>query len=341
MDYLYDRESGLPMLVDDETSAYLHDGGVLATIDGNDDALYLVDDALGSVRGVTDEAGDLDGTADYNVYGEVRASSGVSTLFRFTGEQHDAETGFTYLRARYANAALGRFTSADTVQPNAPGTQGYNLYAYVAGNPTTWVDPSGHSTAPAEVMIFRPLVAIQMMNPAFVPSLYAWCKTQASPWCVIALSGVSLGVAACILYEDCREGAAFDADVINRFGSLAPSDTDWIDWDKLKDAANGWPELVFDPVESIFNSSVDWCIWLYTLCDDQNWEGDCDDCLHYCRAQQGRWPVKRCHPQDWSDTGPSLARTSFSFLMSTTYPLKFSYPQTVRHLSSCRKGGKM
>ncbi|MCB0187996.1 MAG: hypothetical protein KDE31_27200, partial [Caldilineaceae bacterium] len=39
------------------------------------------------------------------------------------------------------------FLSADPVQPNAPGTQGYNLYAYVANNPTTWVDPSGYSVA--------------------------------------------------------------------------------------------------------------------------------------------------------------------------------------------------
>ena len=30
-----------------------------------------------------------------------------------------------------------------------PGTQGYNLYAYVANNPTTWVDPSGYSAEPA------------------------------------------------------------------------------------------------------------------------------------------------------------------------------------------------
>ena len=111
------RQSGLPLLVDDEANAYLHEGGALASIDGSDDPSYLLADGLGSVRGVTDDAGDLVGSADYAVFGEVRASSGVSTLFRFTGEQHDAETGFTYLRARYHNPVLGRFISADSVQP--------------------------------------------------------------------------------------------------------------------------------------------------------------------------------------------------------------------------------
>ncbi|MEZ4614126.1 MAG: RHS repeat-associated core domain-containing protein [Caldilineaceae bacterium] len=41
-----------------------------------------------------------------------------------------------HLRARDLHPSLGRFLSADPVQPNAPGTQGYNRYAYVANNPT-------------------------------------------------------------------------------------------------------------------------------------------------------------------------------------------------------------
>jgi RHS repeat-associated protein len=81
----------------------------------------------------------------------VRAGCGAGSAFGFTGEQFDPETGFTFLRARYLDPRLGRFLSADSVQPNAPGTQGYNPYAYVANNPTTWVDPSGQSILPAIV----------------------------------------------------------------------------------------------------------------------------------------------------------------------------------------------
>ena len=42
-----------------------------------------------------------------------------------------------YLNARTLDPATGQFMAADTVQPNAGGTQGYNLYAYAANNPTT------------------------------------------------------------------------------------------------------------------------------------------------------------------------------------------------------------
>ena len=62
-------------------------------------------------------------------------------MFGFTGEPADA-SGLTYLRARSLDPTTGRFLSADTESPNAPGTGGYNLYAYVANNPATWVDPA-------------------------------------------------------------------------------------------------------------------------------------------------------------------------------------------------------
>jgi RHS repeat-associated protein len=79
----------------------------------------------------------LAGTADYDVFGAVRQSSGRASIFGFTGEQRDATTRLTYLCARHLEPTLGRFTQADTVQPNAPGTQGWSPYAYVAHNAST------------------------------------------------------------------------------------------------------------------------------------------------------------------------------------------------------------
>lgn len=147
--YLWDRESRLPLLVGDGTNWYLHADNLIAEVDNANAAKYHLNDALGSVRGLADGAGALAGNADYDVFGAVRASTGASSKFGFTGEQFDSETGFTYLRARYLNPSLGRFGSADSVQPNAPGTQGYNLFSYAANNPATWVDPSGHSVGAA------------------------------------------------------------------------------------------------------------------------------------------------------------------------------------------------
>ncbi|MBI5948569.1 MAG: RHS repeat protein [Chloroflexi bacterium] len=151
--YLWDRESGLPLLVDDGANSYLHADGVVQSLAAGG-AAQILSDALGSVRGVTDGTGTTTATADYDVFGAIRTSTGTQSAFGFSGEQSDPESGYTYLRARYLDPVLGRMTAPDTVQPNAPGTQGWNLYAYVANNPTTWVDPTGH----AALGEYRPLV---------------------------------------------------------------------------------------------------------------------------------------------------------------------------------------
>jgi RHS repeat-associated protein len=116
-----------------------------AAIDGSGTTSYALDDALGSVRGLTDSSGALTGSTDYDVFGAVRAQTGTSLPLGFTGELNDPTNGFLDLQARDLDPALGRFLSRDSVSPNAPGSQGYNPYAYVANNPTTWVDPSDNN----------------------------------------------------------------------------------------------------------------------------------------------------------------------------------------------------
>ncbi len=80
----------------------------------------------------------------YHPYGTVRYVSGsMPTDFGFTGQRRD-DTGLMFYNARYYDAALGRFVSADTIVPEPDNPHALNRYSYVLGNPLKYTDPSGH-----------------------------------------------------------------------------------------------------------------------------------------------------------------------------------------------------
>jgi RHS repeat-associated protein len=85
-------------------------------------------------------------TYQYDVFGAVKAQTGTAdTGWRFTGELQDPTVGRSpyYLRARYYDPAIGRFTSRDPWPANAMNPQSLNRYPYVLNNPATLVDPYG------------------------------------------------------------------------------------------------------------------------------------------------------------------------------------------------------
>jgi RHS repeat-associated protein len=82
---------------------------------------------------------------DYQAFGTIHSISGAERNEReFTGHIRDAETQLIYMGARYYDAALGRFISADTIIASLANPQSLNRYAYAYNNPINNTDPTGH-----------------------------------------------------------------------------------------------------------------------------------------------------------------------------------------------------
>jgi len=140
---LYDTTRGLPTLVNDGAGTQtIHGAGGILTQDVGTSTTYPVADSLGSIRGQTNNTGNLTSTANHDTYGAPRGAP-IPGGFGYTGEQTDT-TGLVNLRARMYDPASGRFQQTDSVQPNGSTTQGWSLYGYTSGNPTTATDPTGH-----------------------------------------------------------------------------------------------------------------------------------------------------------------------------------------------------
>ena len=69
----------------------------------------------------------------------LKGKESIENRIQYTGQQYGQETGQYYLRARFYNLVIGRFTQEDAYRGD-----GLNLYAYCGNNPVMYYDPSGH-----------------------------------------------------------------------------------------------------------------------------------------------------------------------------------------------------
>ena len=145
-----------------KTSAFLFlNGKILAECDGNRELIrrhlsglglsHMEDtstgvlhtyhqDEQGSTAYITGSDGAAENCYIYDAFGNVLESrENVKNRILYTGQQYDQETGQYYLRARYYNPVIGRFTQEDAYRGD-----GLNLYAYCGNNPVLYYDPSGH-----------------------------------------------------------------------------------------------------------------------------------------------------------------------------------------------------
>jgi RHS repeat-associated protein len=110
-------------------------------------------DQMGSLILTTDSNAAVVEEINYLPYGAIRsqkvdAASEFTSLYRFSGNEYDAESGMHFFRNRSLIAGLGTFASCDPVivsqkhkYVNKPLSQ--NPYLYSLGNPGTYTDPNG------------------------------------------------------------------------------------------------------------------------------------------------------------------------------------------------------
>ena len=130
-----------------------YEGGALrrtgyATDNG---VFYTLSDHLRSTSILVNQDGTVKSRNFYYPYGGNRGGTAFSDLTtkRFTGQYHEqglpGGEGLSFYNARWYDAQVGVFISADTLVPNPGDPRTFNRYAYVSGNPLKFIDPSGHA----------------------------------------------------------------------------------------------------------------------------------------------------------------------------------------------------
>ena len=165
------------------TAAYLR-GINLISQDVGYDRFYYQYNAHGDVVNLANQAGGITRSYDYSAFGiEENPDAEDLNPFRYCGEYFDSETGTYYLRARYYDPSIGRFTQPDSHWNNinriygddprkineredALGNKLYsyspeisaiwqsgNLYAYALNNPVFYCDTSGNAAVATALLI--------------------------------------------------------------------------------------------------------------------------------------------------------------------------------------------
>ncbi len=118
-------------------------------------ALVLLTDAHGSTRAVANAAAEVQQEYLYDAYGtllNMQPANALTSLL-YSGEQFNPVAGLQYLRARWYDPSIGRFTRMDPYSGNVQDPLGLHRYTYANGNPVMGVDPTGLEFSLAELSV--------------------------------------------------------------------------------------------------------------------------------------------------------------------------------------------
>ena len=147
--YTLDLNAGLTQVLNDGTNTYLYGNGRIAQVSTTTE--YFLGDALGSVRQLTNQSGQVTYARAYDPYGTATSTSGPSsTAYGYTGEFTSNE--LVYLRARLYAPYLNQFAQPDSISPAE--TTVWKRKSHLA---VTFLCPHGdsNSISPAETTVWR------------------------------------------------------------------------------------------------------------------------------------------------------------------------------------------
>jgi RHS repeat-associated protein len=114
---------------------------------GNPSTSFVQMDGFGSTRWLTDAAGSITDAVDYDAFGNEIDRSGTTEIEHlYRGEAFDPNLGFYYLRARWMDPSIGRFTQMDPFIGRLVDPLSRHRYQYAHLNPVMNSDPSGLET---------------------------------------------------------------------------------------------------------------------------------------------------------------------------------------------------
>jgi RHS repeat-associated protein len=134
---------------------------------------YYLADGQGSVRQLSDAAGNVTDVWTYSAFGEIISRTGTTpNRFTYTGEQWDPNAGFYYLRARWYNPENGRFISTDPFVGDPQAALTLHRYLYANGSPASMTDPSGEMSIAGVMAVvaisYIIAVDISIIGPRFL-----------------------------------------------------------------------------------------------------------------------------------------------------------------------------
>jgi RHS repeat-associated protein len=116
-------------------------------------------DGGGNVRQLTNSAGTVTDTYEYDAFGnDVYHTGTTPNNYLYRGEQYDPDLALYYLRARYYNPVTGRFLSRDPEDGKAKDPASLHKYLYAGGDPVNAIDPMGRE-ALIEWKLIKSLIA--------------------------------------------------------------------------------------------------------------------------------------------------------------------------------------